>query len=210
MSLEYSVDYFDQMKLIEERLGTLRGKSKDVLREAINDTARNVKKTMLEKARERYAESDPAVLANKQLKLTTAKADGLTAVLRSRGKSLDMPKFSVFPHAPQQRTTVTAKILEENGMKAISGEPKPFLVQFKNGHLAVLRRVPGEEYGMSNAGMIRRLLGWDITKVKKLVTVSTPQMLHEEEVTDSALDLFQTMLPDAVGKSIRKAIKKGG
>lgn len=207
MSLEYQVNVDQQLAAIRQRLGALEGEAETVLKAAIRQTANAVRKRMLETARERYAEQDPSLLANKTLKLSQ-KGDGMTVTLRAHGAANDLAKFEHQP-GPNVRAPVSAHVLAENALKQIGGQPKPFTATFRNGKIAILRRVPGETYRSGRAYAARKLLGWDLTRVEKLVTVSTPQMLHSDEAVDAAYAQFSSDLPAAIEKQIAKILKKG-
>lgn len=207
MSLEYQVKVDQQLESIRARLGSMQSEAENVLRRAIRQTGNTVRKRMLEEARARYAETDPRLLANSALKVS-AKGDGMTVTLRSRGSPNDLSKFEHQP-APGVRAPVSAHVLAENAMKEIRGQPRPFTATFRNGKIAILRRVPGETYRSGRAYAVRKLLGWDLTRVEKLLTISTPQMLHNDEVVDAAYAQFAEELPAAIEKLIARTLKKG-
>lgn len=207
MSLEYQIIVNEQLESIRARLGSMQSEAENVLRRAIRQTGNAVRKRMLEEARARYAETDPRLLANSALKVS-AKGDGMTVTLRSRGSPNDLAKFEHQP-APGVRAPVSAHVLAENAMKEIRGQPRPFVNTFRNGKVAILRRVPGETYTLGRAYAVRKLLGWDLTRVETLRTVSTPQMLHKDEVTEAAYKQFVEDLPAAIEKLIARTLKKG-
>ena len=143
--IEYQVNVDEQLAEIRKRLAGMEGKAENILRKAIRNAGTNVRKTMLKAARERYAEADKKLLGTKTINVSQQK-NAMSVTLSAKGRPNDLSKFEHTPKKRGGKTPVAARVLAQNAMKQIGGTPKPFIAVMSNGHVAIMRRVPGEKY----------------------------------------------------------------
>ena len=202
----------DMRKAVQEKLGDLYQYTPNVLRNAANNTARRVRDQLLEGARERYAESDEALLSAKQVKIRRAREGESTAWIYSKGTLQALSKFYVAPKIPQKNVVASAHVLEDTYPRQFlgrAGESKAFVVRFDSGHIALVRRMEGQEYIDGKVKTARRILGMDLTRIQEFRTVSVPTMLKHPEVVGQTKETFHTIMVEEVEKQITKFLKKG-
>lgn len=202
------IDLQEQLTAIRERLNGMEEETEGVLRRAIRNAGTSIRKSMINEARERYAVIDKKLLKSNALRVTQQK-NAMSVTLRSKGRPNDLAKFEHAPN-PGGKTPVSARVLAQNAMKQISGTPKPFVVEMRNGHVAIMRRVPGETYKSGMAYAARKMLGWDLTRIESLYTISTPQMFSSDDTIDAARHEFMDVLPGKIEQQIAKLLKKKG
>lgn len=146
----------EDLTQIEAALGMARDKSRMVLRAAINNSAKEIEKRMVDDTKRRYAlKGGKAKLreANKIHKATVAK---LEAVIEAKGGALDLVDYQVspptyFPGSKGAPSWIKARVRKDNHLERMarrrgaSGDKyKGFVVRYKSGHIAFAERVPGK------------------------------------------------------------------
>lgn len=180
-----------------------------ILKNALNATARKVRKQITKDATGVYAIKDKGILKQKDQgapQVYTASASDLTATIRSRGPMQDIMAFMTHPNtetgaaAAQVLQSGSMKLLEANGLKA-------FVTKFASGHTAIVQRHPPAEY-TTGQGTRAQQYGEraDMTKIKKLLSPAVPHMLGNEEVMGQAERLTFEVLDAEIQKRIDKAM----
>lgn len=170
----YEVDkahYENIMKV----LNGVQKDSKAILKKAINNTAKQARKSLASEAKETYAVKVSGF--NKSMKLKSATVSNIEATIQSKGEALEIGKYKAQPfkvatgsNKPKQ---IKAKVLTESSMRAlINGDTKAFVAKFRsNGHVAVVER---DESRRMKSNPKKAFL-------KKLLSPSVPQMLGNEK-----------------------------
>lgn len=177
--------------VVANRLGEMKRKTPQVLKTAVNNTAKRMREKMVEKAQEAYVVKKGRF--NKAVTIKKATTRNLTAVIKATGKPMELIEFKTSPakppsnHSRKSRTRARVysssqlKPLEKNGIKA-------FVTQFKSGHVAIVQRRTK-----------KRL------PVKTLFSTSVPKMVGNEE---KVLKLIITDVHNAYGEEVRIQLEK--
>lgn len=165
-----------QLNHIEVRLGNLSGKTPDVLKNAINQTATQVRERLASEAQKEY--TIKTARFKKEMRISRASNQKLRGIIRATGEVQSIRDFNVSPseYNPKNRGTdaVMAQIMNSGKLISLQkGNLKAFVSKFKNKHIAVVQRV---EKGKVPA---RSKLG--SRYVKKLFSPSIPVMLGNEK-----------------------------
>lgn len=183
---------------IDKALGDLKTETPKVLRSALSNTARRVRKQVVKEAEKRYAyQNDAAWKASNAgaIKLKAkSKRDAFYTRLVSSGPMNELMDFMVSPATPDNRPDAyKAKVLSAGALKILGDDPKPFVTRFRSGHIAVVQR-KGD----------RRL------PVKSLLSPSVPSMVQSAGLRETAEELMATELPIQIQKAIQRTLKKAG
>lgn len=187
------IDTEEELQKIIQKLNDLRDQiaAPNILKNAINSTARKVRTQLQKDAKARYAISDKKMLTDKSKgapQVLTASAATLTATVRSKGPMQDIMAFMTQPNtntgaaAAKVLNSGTMKPLEVNGLKA-------FVTTFRSGHTAIVQRK-----------------GADRLPVKKLLSPAVPHMMGNEEVREKAEGLAYETLQSEIQKRIDKVL----
>lgn len=195
------VDLNQHYEEIAETLGdALQHEVPKVLRSALSNTARRVRKQVVEEAASRYAyqEQDAWKATNSgAIKLKTGtKRDAFYTRFTSTGPMNELMDFMVSPaaYAPRNRPDAhKAKVLSSGGLKGLTGTPKPFITKFKSGHIAIVQRS-----------------GKNRLPVNSLLSPSVPSMVKNAGLRETAEELMAAELPVQIQKAIQRTLKKAG
>lgn len=194
---------------IKNRLGLYDKKAPQVLKNAVNATAREIQGKLAKKAQQTYAVKTARF--KKNAKLTKATTGNPVAYITATGAREPLSDFQTRKHAGG--ASAKAKVLKAGGLKNMTAPKsglKAFMVAFDSGHIAVVRRYPGEKY--SNAGKVadRQAKGWDMTAIREFTAASVPYMLGNEYRVYGVLEPeFEQMLKANVDKEIEKVLFGG-
>lgn len=185
---------------VEKALGDLKTETPKVLRSALSNTSRRVRKQVVKEAAKRYEyQDDGAWKASNagaiKLKAKT-KRDAFYTRLVSSGPMNELLDFMVSPSAytPESRPDAhKAKVLSGGALKILGDDPKPFVTRFRSGHIAVVQRTSD-----------RRL------PVKSLLSPSVPSMVQGAGLRETAEELMAAELPVQIQKAIQRTLKKAG
>ena len=188
-------------------LGDLKSQRFKVLKNAVNATAKQAQAALVDKAQAEYAaKKGPLKRAATIKKGTDSKPE---ATITVKGATLELREFKT--SAP--KSGAKAKILNSSTLKLIQsqkgGRAKAFLATFESGHTAIVQRQDGEEY---TKGYQKRKDKYapnrvDMTRIKKLLSISHPQMVGSSAVYGSlGLDIYDTLLEN-VNKEIRRVMR---
>lgn len=192
----------DSLKEIEAALGMARDKSKLVLKAAINDTAKQTEKGMVEETNEKYHFKGKGAI-RKSNSIKKAKTSTLMATIEAAGRASNLLDLHVLPRkyypggrgAPRQ---VKANVLRGTSPKRMAlynnsakDLYKAFVVKFKNGHLALVERVPGKKMKEKPwKQAIRALYSLSVPKAEEVVY----KEVLEEDVHDLLLKNIQEQI----------------
>ena len=205
--IHFDVDK-ELLRTIEKALGNMKGESRKVLKNAVNATARQARAALIAKAKEEYAvKKGPLSKATKVS--TKASVSAPEATITVKGATLELREFKT--SAP--KSGAKAKILNSSTLELIQSKKgskaKAFLATFESGHTAIVQRQDGEEY---TKGYQKRKDKYapnrvDMTRIKKLLSISHPQMVGSSAVYGSlGLDIYDTLLEN-VNKEIRRVMR---
>ena len=187
-------------------LGDLKNQRFKVLKNAVNATAKQAQKDLVERAQAEYtAKKGPLKKATTIKKGTDSKPE---ATITVKGATLELREFKT--SAP--KSGAKAKILNSSTLKLIQsqkgGRAKAFLATFESGHTAIVQRQEGETYrrdGAKRQAKYGRHI--DMTRLKKLLSISFPKMVGGSAVLgELAPDIYDTLLEN-VNKEIRRVMR---
>lgn len=192
--LEIDVD--EELKKIIQRLDSLPDQiaAPNILKNAINSTARKVRKRIVKDIKGEYAIKNEKILTDEgegAPKVLTATASDTSAAIRSRGP---MQEIMAFMTRPNQGTgAAAAQVLASGSMKPLEVDGlKAFVTRFASGHVAIVQRK-----------------GADRLPVKKLLSPAVPHMLGNETVRGRAEAMAYETLQAEIDKRIKKVLDKG-
>lgn len=162
--IEFQYDE-NMLRTIENALGSLKSESRKVLKNAVNETAKQAKVALAEKAQETYVvKKTRFTKAMATKKATTSRPE---AIIKITGEQMELKDFKVSPakYNPKNRPPITrAKVLLSSSLKGLASNTKAFVAQFKNGHVSVVQRYGKARYPL-----------------RKLLSNSIPKMVGNQE-----------------------------
>ena len=185
------IDTDEELKKIIRQLESLPDQiaAPNVLKNALNSTARKVRAQMVKDVKKQYAITDKRALKEESRgapQVQTASVSTLAATVRSRGPMQDIMAFMTRPNTATG--AAAAKVLKSGSMKALEmGDLKAFVTTFRSGHTAIVQRRGA-----------RRL------PVKKLLSPAVPHLLGNEEVRTQAEALAYDILQNEIQNRIQK------
>ena len=207
------IDTEAQLAAIIQKLDRLPDKiaAPNILKNAINTTARKVRKQITKDAAGVYAIKDKTILKQKDQgapQVYTASASDLTATIKSRGPMQDIMAFMTRPN--RGTGAAAAQVLASGGMKPLEkGNLKAFVTTFASGHTAIVQRDPPKQYGSGRSARAGRYgANADMTRIKKLLSPAVPFMLGNETVRGQAEALAYETLQAEIDKRIAKVLGK--
>ena len=199
--LESDVD--EELQKIVQQLNRLPDQiaAPNILKNAINSTARKVRKQIIKDTRGEYAIKNAKILKDESEgapRVLTANTSNMSAAIRSRGPMQEIMTFKTRPNqgtgaaAAQVLTSGSMKPLEMNGLKA-------FLATFVN------KNSKGER--TEHTAIVQRR-GRERLPLKKLMSPAVPHMLSNETVREKAAALAYETLQGEIDKRIQKVLGK--
>lgn len=187
---------------IEKALGMQKDKSKMVLRSAINQTAKETKKLLVDEANREYFIAKGKV--SKTLSIKKATTGHMEGIVQSVGPVNELYDFKVRPKgynpSARPRAGHTGNVKRINPPKRLYLMPgnsddkyKAFTVQFKNEHKSIAQRVPGTHM---------RDKPWK-EGIKNLYSTSTPSMLGYEK---GVFGVVEPQMYDMLQRNIQEQI----
>lgn len=161
------------LMVIENQLGSLKGQSRKVLKTAVNQTAKQARERLANKAKETYVVQKSRI--TKTIEMENATSAKPQATIKFSDGKMALSDFKVSPRATgagkNRPSVLKAKVkLKKARMGALKNPTtgnKAFFVTFVNGHTTV-----AERYGKARF------------PIRKLLSTSVPQMVSNEEVYD--------------------------
>lgn len=185
------IDTDAEIEKIIRQLNSLRDQiaAPNILKNALNTTARRVRTQLVKDTKKRYALVDEKALkdtAKGAPKVLTDTASTLSATVRSKGPMQDIMAFMTTPNS--RTGAAAAKVLNSGTMAPLEkGNLKAFVTRFASGHTAIVQRK-----------------GPDRLPVKKLLSPAVPHMIGNEEVRSKAEELAYSILQREIEKRIQK------
>lgn len=179
---------------IERKLGQMRSEAPKVLKDAINQTAKQARKDLATEAQKTYVVKSGRF--NRAMKIKNATAGNLEATIKATGKVMGLKDFKVSPATMRTGANrpeiLKAKVLKAGSMKSLEmGKLKAFITKFSSGHLAVAQR-----------------RGTKRLPIKTLSSNSIPTMLgNEKRVYGIVEPNIKKNLKDNVQKQVRKVLE---
>ena len=189
------IDVEGELEKIIQRLNRLPDQiaAPNILKNAINSTARKVRKQLVKDAKGEYAVKNTKALKDESQggpKVLTATTANMSAAIQSRGPMQDIMAFMTRPNT--KTGAAAAKVLASGGMKPLEmGDLKAFVTKFASGHVAIVQRKGAERL-----------------PVKKLLSPAVPLMLGNETVRNQAEVLAYEILQGEIDKRIQKVLGK--
>ena len=177
-------------KEIEKALGALKSKSPEILKRAVNATARQAQTALFHEAKKTYvAKASIFKSKSRSLKLKRANNTNLTAHLQSEGGPLALYGFKV--KATDESTK--AKGLRASPLKNLKvGDRWAFVATMKSGHIGVFQRNTSSRL-----------------PIHEFFSVSIPQMIgNEAEVYGKLEPDFEDMLYKNIEREIEKYLSR--
>lgn len=190
-----SIDVEGELEKIIQQLKNLPDQiaSPNILKNAINSTARKVRKQLVKDAKGEYAIKNAKILRDESQgapKVLTATTANMSAAIRSRGPMQDIMAFMTRPNT--KTGAAAAQVLKSGSMKPLEMDGlKAFVTRFASGHVAIVQRK-----------------GADRLPVKKLLSPAIPFMLGNEAVRSKAEALAYEVLQDEIDRRLQKVLGK--
>jgi hypothetical protein len=178
---------------ISKNLSEVWMKSPQALKNAVNQTARQARKLLADKAKDAYTVKTGRF--NKAMTIKNATTRNPTAIIIAKGSPMELKDFRVSPNKPgyNPKGTTRAKVYSSSVLKALEIRGiKAFVVQFRSGHVSVAQRV-----------------GQDRLPIKTLYSTSIPKMIgNEKEVYGVIEPKIQEILDRCVQVQVEKIISR--
>jgi hypothetical protein len=214
----------DGLDTVERALGDLKQKTPAATKVAINATAREARKLMIDRAKARYAANVAGQRRLKELaqrKRATNKS--LSAEIYIASMRNDLGYFRTNPPYPTHYTgtawmngpdTWTGKVLKSSSMTPLPGDAqhsKAFLMEFKSGHVGMVQRQLGSS--SSHTTTEKGYPRWrnSVGKVEKLETVGSPSAtaMHSTIWPEAEPDV-EEFLHERLATQVQKVLAKAG
>lgn len=201
--IHYIVD-MDSLTRIERDLGVMKDKSKMVLRNAINKTAKEAVELLVDEADKAYYIRRKTSV-RKTIDVKKASVSNLVALVTSTGKVTDLYDFKVSSKNSNPPAGHKANVRRGNPAKYVYLRPgardqyKAFAVKYKSGHRAIAQRVPGK---MMKSKPKKEA-------IKNLWSISVPKMLETiwgEDVQVAIAGRANVMVYESLQKNIQEQI----
>ena len=205
------IDVEEELQRIIQQLNSLPDQiaAPNILRNALNSTARKVRKQMLTDVKGEYAIKNTKALrdtAQGGPKVLTASSANLSAAIRSRGPMQDMMSFMT--QANRGTSAAEVQVMASGSMKPLEVDGlKAFVTRFASGHTAIVQRHPPATYSTGQASRAGKYGAHaDMTKIKKLLSPAVPHMLGSDAVRAQAEQLTYETLHAEIDKRIAKVL----
>lgn len=163
---------------------------KKALKKAVNETAKQARKRLVDEAKKKYAVKKNRF--NKSIKIKNATTSKPVAHIISSGEVNELMDFKVSPAryatGEQRPDMLKGKVVKAKGMKRLQiGSLKAFITKFSNGHQSVVQRT----------GKGR--------KIKKLLSPSAPVMLGNRK---RVYGIVEPYIGDDLRENLRKFVSR--
>ncbi|MCF2704201.1 phage tail protein [Enterocloster clostridioformis] len=163
---------------------------KKALKKAVNETAKQARKRLVDEAKKKYAVKKNRF--NESIKIKNATTSKPVAYIISSGEVNELMDFKVSPAryatGEQRPDMLKGKVVKAKGMKRLQiGSLKAFITKFSNGHQSVVQRT----------GKGR--------KIKKLLSPSAPVMLGNRK---RVYGIVEPYIGDDLRENLRKFVSR--
>lgn len=181
--IKFEVDE-NALKMIELKLDSMSAKAPEVLKKAINDTAKKLKNDLKVEVKKNYTAKVGGI--NKAISIKKATNRQIEAVVTATGRPIPLAKFKNI-----EKDSVRAKVIKKNKLKPLtlsgadhnSKDLKSFIAKMSNGHDGIFQRTPGKSmkgHGSRTLKNGRKTKGRD--GIKQFYGNSIPTMLGNENI----------------------------
>lgn len=188
----------EELRNIIKKLENLNKKAPSAVANAVNKTAREARKTLLNEAKSKYTLQRKRFGQNSSIE--RASASNLEAKIRFKGKNNPFTYFKTKPKGPKKarRGAAGANVEIKAGHTVGFNRTgyKGFIVNFKSGHTAFVVRLPGTRMRKKNK-----------EQLKEYYSLSVPSMIKRNvEDNSGTLTLIQESLKKHVDAQIEKLL----
>lgn len=201
--IEVTVDR-GSLKRIERRLGEMGSRAPVVLKNAINQTAKQARKRLGTEAQKTYTVKN--VGFNKAMKLKSATVSEMEAVIRAKGEPIPLKNF----RTSKSGGAVKAQVLKSGSLKPLQkGELKAFVNNVaRKGQVRKKDTKKGKAGTQVTHVAVAQRKGNARLPIKTLYSNSVPMMLgNEERVYGIVEPEIGKMLQENVEKQIKKVLE---
>lgn len=209
MSISIYIDTDSELRAVERTLQEFSQKAPTVLTKALNSTAREVRKQLSKDMKHRYnlTKDKGRLNATKAAKIKNATQGNMAAQIKSVGQKLDLMDLYVNPRSINNGNVDVfyhAGVLKKNRKPLgayhgfIYSTSKPFVVQFKSKHIAIVERVIGRPMDSNPKKEF----------LQKLLSPAVPHMMFREEERDIAAKIVTDRLQREIDKFAQKTLDK--
>ncbi len=192
------------LKQVETRLGKMKNQAPTVLKNAINQTAKQARKDLAEEAQKTYTIKNGGF--NKAMKLKAASVSNIEAVIKAKGKPIPLKNFRISKAGGQVR----AQVLKSGGLKPLEkGDIKAFVNNIaRKGQ----KRKKNTKKGAKGTQVKHMAVAQRLTEkrlhIKELYSNSVPMMIGNEERAYGAVEPhIKENLQRNVENQVRKVLK---
>lgn len=181
------------IKWAQKKLKGMETKAPRVLKNAINHTAKQARKSLMQGAQGRYAVKNAGF--NSRIKIYNATNTNLSASVYARDRTLTLPCF----HTTSPKSGVKSEVLKGSGLKEV--------ISRKNGEIRAFRAKGGKA-----AGLIVQRRTEAKYPLKVLRSISVPKMLEivylgRGGISEALEPEIKRTFRDEVKKEIAKLVK---
>ena len=181
------------IKWAQKKLKGMETKAPRVLKNAINHTAKQARKSLMQGAQGRYAVKNAGF--NSRIKIYNATNTNLSASVYARDGTLTLPRF----HTTSPKSGVKSEVLKGSGLKEV--------ISRKNGEIRAFRAKGGKA-----AGLIVQRRTEAKYPLKVLRSISVPKMLEivylgRGGISEALEPEIKRTFRDEVKKEIAKLVK---
>lgn len=191
------LDLDAQMRDLSARLGQFRSEAPRAMANAMNKTARRIRRKITQDAKGRYVLRDKTRLNATQVKLSNARPSQLTASMFAKGEMQELLDFMVSERpVGVNQTRYFASVLKSSALKAFDKDPRPFLATFKNKkseHTAIVVRKSKSRFPL-----------------EKLLSPAVPHMLNNPQIAQEAREMMADLLPQTISQEIERILIRHG
>ena len=187
---------------LTRRLDGCREKIPEALKNAVNDTARDAKKDLANKAAETYAVKKANF--KRAIKQENATKSSPLATLVITGKANALTDFRYSTNRGEK--SAKGKLLKARSLKDLTEKRrrlKAFVVKFKSGHVAVVRREPSESYTRGLEERQRKKL--DTAKLREYLAPPIPRMIGNK---DKVYGVVEPKMQENLRRNMEKQVEK--
>lgn len=181
------------IKWAQKKLKGMETKAPRVLKNAINHTAKQARKSLMQGAQGRYAVKNAGF--NSRIKIYNATNTNLSASVYARDRTLTLPRF----HTTSPKSGVKSEVLKGSGLKEV--------ISRKNGEIRAFRAKGGKA-----AGLVVQRRTEAKYPLKVLRSISVPKMLEivylgRGGISEALEPEIKRTFRDEVKKEIAKLVK---
>lgn len=185
------------LQKVEKKLGKLQSKAPEVLKKALNQTAKQARKDLAKKAQATYTVKVGGF--NKDMKIVSATNGRLEAVIKSQGKPIELKKFRI----SKASGTIRAQVLKSGGLKPLEkGGIKAFVNNVANsGQTRKKDTAKGAKGTSVTHAAVAQRVGKERLPIKTFYGNSIPKMLGSEK------RVYGIVKPD-IKKNLKKNVNE--